>query len=104
MGVTGDLGVHKADLLRWLLGQEFTEVGAILSTLDKRDAPAFTLRDMELMAVFANQAAAAIAASRVQRELPALVRTALASAAGGELDDAALEALVDAACRDLDRE
>jgi UDP-N-acetylglucosamine 3-dehydrogenase len=38
MGVTGDLGVHKADLLRWLLGQEFTEVGAILSTLDKRDA------------------------------------------------------------------
>jgi predicted dehydrogenase len=37
MGVTGDLGVHKADLLRWLLGQEFTEVGAILSTLDKRD-------------------------------------------------------------------
>ncbi len=37
MGVTGDLGVHKADLLRWLLGQEFVEVGAILSTLDKRD-------------------------------------------------------------------
>jgi predicted dehydrogenase len=38
MGVTGDLGVHKADLLRWLLGQEFVEVGGILSTLDKRDA------------------------------------------------------------------
>ena len=38
MGVTGDLGVHKADLLRWLLGQEFTEVGGILSTLDKRDS------------------------------------------------------------------
>src|SRR2546423_1889445 len=37
MGVTGDLGVHKADLLRWLLGQEFTEVGGILATLDKRD-------------------------------------------------------------------
>jgi UDP-N-acetylglucosamine 3-dehydrogenase len=37
MGVTGDLGVHKADLLRWLLGQEFAEVGGILSTLDKRD-------------------------------------------------------------------
>lgn len=37
MGVTGDLGVHKADLMRWLLGQEFTEVGAMLSTLDKRD-------------------------------------------------------------------
>jgi UDP-N-acetylglucosamine 3-dehydrogenase len=35
--VTGDLGVHKADLLRWLLGQEFAEVCGILSTLDKRD-------------------------------------------------------------------
>ena len=37
MGVTGDLGVHKADLLRWLLGQEFTEVAGLISTLDKRD-------------------------------------------------------------------
>jgi UDP-N-acetylglucosamine 3-dehydrogenase len=38
MGVTGDLGVHKADLMRWLLGQEFTEVGGFIATLDKRDA------------------------------------------------------------------
>ena len=38
MGVTGDLGVHKADLLRWLFEQEFTEVGGFVSTLDKRDA------------------------------------------------------------------
>jgi predicted dehydrogenase len=37
MGVTGDLGVHKADLLRWLLGQEFAEVGGFIATLDKRD-------------------------------------------------------------------
>jgi predicted dehydrogenase len=37
MGVTGDLGVHKADLLRWLLGQKFTEVGGFVSTLDKKD-------------------------------------------------------------------
>jgi predicted dehydrogenase len=36
MGVTGDLGVHKADLMRWLLGQEFTQVGGVLATLDKR--------------------------------------------------------------------
>ena len=80
-----------------------TTVG-VLQVLDKRDAPAFTLRDMELMAVFANQAAAAIAASRVQRELPALVRAALAGAGDGELDEAALETLVDEACRDLDRD
>jgi UDP-N-acetylglucosamine 3-dehydrogenase len=38
MGVTGDLGVHKADLLRWLLGQEFVEISGFISTLDKRDA------------------------------------------------------------------
>jgi len=37
MGVTGDLGVHKADLMRWMLGQEFSEVGGFISTLDKRD-------------------------------------------------------------------
>jgi predicted dehydrogenase len=38
MGVTGDLGVHKADLLRWLLSDEFALVGGFVSTLDKRDA------------------------------------------------------------------
>lgn len=36
MGVTGDLGVHKADLVRWLLGQEFVEVAGFISTLDKK--------------------------------------------------------------------
>lgn len=36
MGVTGDLGVHKADLMRWLLGEEFVQVGGVISTLDKR--------------------------------------------------------------------
>ena len=36
MGVTGDLGVHKADLMRWLLGQEFAQVGGFLATLDKK--------------------------------------------------------------------
>ncbi len=37
LGVTGDLGVHKADLMRYLLGEDFVEVGGILATLDKRD-------------------------------------------------------------------
>ncbi len=36
MGTTGDLGVHKADLMRWLLGQEFVEVGGFIETLDKK--------------------------------------------------------------------
>lgn len=38
MGVTGDLGVHKADLMRWLLDQEFDQVGGVIATLDKKDA------------------------------------------------------------------
>jgi predicted dehydrogenase len=37
MGATGDLGVHKADLMRWLLDEEITEVGGIITTRDKRD-------------------------------------------------------------------
>jgi predicted dehydrogenase len=36
MGATGDLGVHKADLMRWLLDQEFVEAGGFISTLDKK--------------------------------------------------------------------
>ena len=36
MGVTGDLGVHKVDLMRWMLGQEFSTVAAVITTLDKR--------------------------------------------------------------------
>jgi predicted dehydrogenase len=38
MGVCGDLGVHKVDLMRYLLGQEFTEVSGFLGTLDKKDS------------------------------------------------------------------
>lgn len=36
VGAMGDLGVHKADLMRWLLGEEIVEVGAFVATLDKR--------------------------------------------------------------------
>ncbi len=32
IGAMGDLGVHKADLMRYLLGEEFTEVSAIVET------------------------------------------------------------------------
>jgi len=38
MGTTGDLGVHKADLMRWLLDDEFAKVGGFITTLDKKDA------------------------------------------------------------------
>ncbi len=36
MGVCGDLGVHKADLMRFLLGEEIVRVGGAIRTLDKK--------------------------------------------------------------------
>lgn len=38
MGVCGDLGVHKADLMRYLLGEEFAAATGFLGSLDKTDA------------------------------------------------------------------
>jgi UDP-N-acetylglucosamine 3-dehydrogenase len=38
IGAMGDLGVHKADLLRFILGEEITEVGAFVETSAKEFA------------------------------------------------------------------
>lgn len=37
LGTMGDLGVHKADLIRWLLGDEIVAASAFVETLDKTD-------------------------------------------------------------------
>lgn len=37
LGAMGDLGVHKADLLRYVLGEEFVEVGAFVETSAKKN-------------------------------------------------------------------
>jgi len=37
IGAMGDLGVHKADLIRWLIDDEIVEVKAYVSTLHKTD-------------------------------------------------------------------
>lgn len=37
MGTMGDLGIHKADLIRWLIRDEIAEVKAYVTTLDKTD-------------------------------------------------------------------
>lgn len=37
VGAMGDLGVHKADLIRWLLDDEIVEVGAFVELLDKTE-------------------------------------------------------------------
>ncbi len=37
IGSLGDLGVHKADLMRWLIDDEIKEVSAFVTTQDKRN-------------------------------------------------------------------
>jgi predicted dehydrogenase len=38
IGAMGDLGVHKTDLMRYLLGEEFIEAGAFIETSAKENA------------------------------------------------------------------
>jgi GAF domain-containing protein len=73
----------------------------VLQVLDKRGSPTFSLRDMELLGVFAAQATVAIAAARVQRDTGRLLRTVLPQIEP-DLDADAVDALVGAATRDLD--
>ena len=61
----------------------------VLEVLDRRSQAAFDLRDIELAAVFARQAAVAIRASRLERDAASLLASALTaitvdSAAAGE--------------------
>jgi GAF domain-containing protein len=76
----------------------------VLQILDKHASDAFSLKDMELLGVFARQAAAAIEATRVGRDSERLLRTALARIGDDALDDVALDALVSAAAGELDRD
>ncbi len=38
LGAMGDLGVHKIDLVRWMLEEDFENVSAIVGAFDKKDA------------------------------------------------------------------
>ena len=73
----------------------------VLQVLDKRGWPTFSLRDMELLAVFAGQATVAIGAARVQRDTGRLLRSVLGQI---EPDLAAeeVDGLVSAATAGLD--
>lgn len=73
----------------------------VLQVLDKRSSPTFSLRDMELLAVFAGQATVAIGAARVQRDTETLLRGVLQQVGSG-LDDEAIESLVTAGTQGLD--
>jgi GAF domain-containing protein len=77
----------------------------VLEVLDKHSQAAFSLRDIELAGVFARQAAVAISASRVERDLAELLRATLADlASDAALATAAIDELVGAATSGLDRE
>jgi GAF domain-containing protein len=76
----------------------------VLQVLDKHTSPTFSLRDMELLAVFARQAAAAIRAARVQRDSGELLRAVLAELGEDELSETDGEALTSAATESLDRD
>lgn len=83
-----------------LVDQEQT-VG-VLQVLDKHTSPTFSLRDMELLAIFARQAAAAIRAARVQRDSTRLLQAVLARLGDSEVDPGQVEALVSAVSDELD--
>ena len=38
MGAMGDLGIHKTDMIQYVLGAKIVKTQAVLTTLDKRDA------------------------------------------------------------------
>ena len=74
----------------------------VLQVLDKRGSPSFSLRDMELLAIFARQATTAITATRVQRDTGRLLGEVLRQMAEGDLTDEQVEILVSDATRELD--
>jgi GAF domain-containing protein len=77
------------------------QVVGVLQALDKQDGETFSPRDMELLAGFAGQAAAAIAGTRVQHDLPSLLTTSLANLAP-DLTDEQVRDLVSRATVELD--
>jgi GAF domain-containing protein len=77
----------------------------VLEVLDKRTAAAFSLRDIELAGIFAGQAATAIGATRVERDLASLLASALRTLAGPEgADGRTVEEIVASATADLGRD
>jgi GAF domain-containing protein len=77
----------------------------VLEVLDKRSAATFSLRDIELAAVFAGQAATAIGATRVERDVGSLLESSLRALAGADVpEQATLDEIVAAATADLGRD
>jgi len=73
----------------------------VLEVLDKRTEATFSIRDVELAGAFARQASVAIRASRVERDVAALVAAVLGGLAGDEAPVEGVDALVAAAVADV---
>lgn len=73
----------------------------VLQVLDKRGSPTFSLRDMELLAVFAVQATVAISAARVQRDTARLIASVLGQL-GPDLGEADVNLLVSSVTNRMD--
>jgi GAF domain-containing protein len=73
----------------------------VLEVLDKRTEATFSIRDVELAGAFARQASVAIRASRVERDVAALLGTVLGALAGEEAPTDGVEALVAAAVSEV---
>ncbi len=76
-------------------------VVGVLQVLDKHTSPTFSLRDMEMLGVFAGQATVAIAAARVQRDTGRLIASVLAEIAP-KLTEEQVDELVGRATAALD--
>jgi GAF domain-containing protein len=76
----------------------------VLEVLDKRSQTAFSLRDVELAGVFARQAAIAISASRVERDVASLLRAGLTALVGAGPSGASVDEIVVAATAELGRD
>ncbi len=73
----------------------------VLEVLDKRTEATFSIRDVELAGAFARQASVAIRASRVERDVAALLGTVLGTLAGEEAPTGGVEELVAAAVAEV---
>ncbi len=74
----------------------------VLQVLDKRGSPSFSLRDMELLAIFATQATTAITATRVQRDTARLLTEVLGKLGDGSLTETQVDEMVSGLTSDLD--
>jgi signal transduction protein with GAF and PtsI domain len=97
----GQTGYVPRSIVAVPLVDEHGTIG-VLEVLDKRDEVAFSLRDIELASVFARQAAVAISASRVERDVASLLATVVAALVGPE--PAGVDEIVAAATAGLEGE